>query len=315
VRLTVPSQAELDALPADRRMELLELESQRQDRELQHRERERQLLDSERERRRAGRHQWINSGVLLLGALLAGGSLISTVLALRTGQEQLRAGQQELLTARESQITDRYIRAVEQLGSPQREVRLGAIYALERIAHDSARDTGTILDVLTAYVREHAPAPNTDDFPLGARPSTDIASALAVITRLPHIAGRPLDLDKIRIPHGRLSHAHLESAELTDSDLTDIDLTGADLHGAHLTHTHMTIANLAGANLAGADLSSTRLLGADLAGADLTGTDLRSADLRGVQGVTEQNIRNVAVTDDDTRFGPLPPVPGQRKNP
>jgi hypothetical protein len=36
-------------------------------------------------------------------------------------------------------------------------VRLGGSYALERIARDSARDHPTVMEVLSAYVHEHAP--------------------------------------------------------------------------------------------------------------------------------------------------------------
>ena len=63
----------------------------------------------------------------------------------------------------EGQITDRFSKAIEQLGAltaenkPNVEVRLGAIYALERIAMDSPRDHRTIMEVLTAYVRQNAP--------------------------------------------------------------------------------------------------------------------------------------------------------------
>jgi hypothetical protein len=53
-------------------------------------------------------------------------------------------------------VTDRYTKAVEQLGSDKLEVRIGGIYALERIACDSARDHPTVMDVLTAFIREHS---------------------------------------------------------------------------------------------------------------------------------------------------------------
>src|SRR5215813_2164012 len=39
--------------------------------------------------------------------------------------------------ARSGQVTDRLTRAVEQLGSSNPQVRMGAIYALEQIAYDS----------------------------------------------------------------------------------------------------------------------------------------------------------------------------------
>lgn len=71
-----------------------------------------------------------------------------------------------LEVARQGQITERFTRAIDQLGSthpsdgsPNLEVRLGGIYALERIARDSERDHWPIVEVLTAYVREHRPWP------------------------------------------------------------------------------------------------------------------------------------------------------------
>jgi hypothetical protein len=42
--------------------------------------------------------------------------------------------------SREGQVTERYTRAIEQLGSKELDVRLGGIYALERVARDSARE-------------------------------------------------------------------------------------------------------------------------------------------------------------------------------
>lgn len=57
------------------------------------------------------------------------------------------------------QVTDRYSRAIEQLGSATLDVRLGGIYALEQIAKDSARgeeDQATIVEVLSAFVRVHS---------------------------------------------------------------------------------------------------------------------------------------------------------------
>src|SRR3954447_13018885 len=41
--------------------------------------------------------------------------------------------------SRAGQITERFTRAIDQLGSTQLDVRLGGIYALERLARDSPR--------------------------------------------------------------------------------------------------------------------------------------------------------------------------------
>ena len=74
-------------------------------------------------------------------------------------------------------MTDRYTKAVEQLGSDKLDVRIGGIYALERIARDSARDHPAVMEVLTAFIREHSREPwplpevptNADDADLNDR--------------------------------------------------------------------------------------------------------------------------------------------------
>jgi hypothetical protein len=59
---------------------------------------------------------------------------------------------------RREQVSDRYLRAVEQLGSDVLEVRIGAIYALERVTADSARDQPIVMAVLSAFIRERSRA-------------------------------------------------------------------------------------------------------------------------------------------------------------
>jgi hypothetical protein len=59
-----------------------------------------------------------------------------------------------LQVAEQGQLTERYTKAIEQLGSDKLDVRLGGIYALERIAADSERDHPTVVEVLSAFVRE-----------------------------------------------------------------------------------------------------------------------------------------------------------------
>jgi len=67
-----------------------------------------------------------------------------------------------LTTAREGQITERFTRAVDQLGAidqlgnPAIEIRLGGIYSLERIANESKKDYWPIMEILTAYVRKNS---------------------------------------------------------------------------------------------------------------------------------------------------------------
>ena len=83
--------------------------------------------------------------------------------------------------AEEGQVTERFTRAIEQLGNDKMAIRLGGIYALERIAKDSEKDHGPVMEVLTAYVRENAPRQNPPKVP--DRPATDIQAILTVIGR------------------------------------------------------------------------------------------------------------------------------------
>ena len=49
---------------------------------------------------------------------------------------------------------ERFTRAVDQLGDEKLQIRLGGIYALERIANESEKDYWPIVKIFTAYIRE-----------------------------------------------------------------------------------------------------------------------------------------------------------------
>jgi len=88
--------------------------------------------------------------------------------------------------AEQGLITERFTRAVEQLGAEQIAVRVGAIYALERIAIDSERDRGHILETLNAFVRHETLEEQAPDAEVGdAALRSDVEAALSVLTRGP----------------------------------------------------------------------------------------------------------------------------------
>src|SRR5205823_537482 len=58
---------------------------------------------------------------------------------------------------RERERITLYTQAIDQLGSEKRKVRLGGIYALERVARESDTDYQQSIEVLAAYIRENAP--------------------------------------------------------------------------------------------------------------------------------------------------------------
>jgi hypothetical protein len=58
---------------------------------------------------------------------------------------------------RRRQITERFSQAIDQLGSESPEIRLGAIYALERIAREDRDYHWPIIEILSTSVRHFAP--------------------------------------------------------------------------------------------------------------------------------------------------------------
>src|SRR5262245_4941285 len=108
----------------------------------------------------------------IVGGVVLIGGLFCTWASLKITQESATKNQE---ITREGQITDRFTKAIAQLGEQGPEklaVRLGGIYALERIAKDSKDDHWPIMEVLTAYVRETAPWPSMP--PKDAQPSKSI---------------------------------------------------------------------------------------------------------------------------------------------
>jgi uncharacterized protein YjbI with pentapeptide repeats len=217
----------------------------------------------------------IRGRMLQVGAgLLAAGALVYTALNFRL--------------SREGHVTERLTKATEQLGSERLEVRLGGIYALERIMVDSQRDHGTVVEVLCAFIREHS-AIDTEgkigqqshdgnaeqEIVVRAGPATDVRAALTVLGRRP--TGRD-ERGRVALPGTNMRGVDLQGAMLIGADLSGVDLAGANLVDSDLSDAHLARAKLVSANF-----SSARLNRAILSGADLTGACLNRADMKGVR--------------------------------
>jgi Pentapeptide repeats (8 copies) len=178
------------------------------------------------------------------------------------------------------QIADRFTKAIDQLGAvlkdekplddgkppPNIEVRLGGIYALEGITHDSPDYQGTVMEILGAYVREKLPAAQPAQVVADSgssekraavasknatpvRPRADILAALEVMGR--------------RDPahDGQYGFPNLEQVSFRDRDMSGVPLRNIDFR----------FADFAGANLDGTDLSGALLRWTNVGGCSLTG--------------------------------------------
>ncbi|MFI0135568.1 pentapeptide repeat-containing protein [Streptomyces luteogriseus] len=196
---------------------------------------------------------------------------------------QVGQASRELRISEHGQITSRFNSAINNLGSDSMDVRLGGIYALERIMQDSARDHPTVVSVLAAFAQRHArPSAESLKEPVDPEamptPEADVRAAIATLAhRRPNRdRGTLIDLSHTDL-RGLLLAARapikLPEVNLSETDLRLAYLVGADLHKAYLYN----------ANLEGADLETANLRDATLTGARLSDAFLSDADLRGAE--------------------------------
>jgi uncharacterized protein YjbI with pentapeptide repeats len=179
-------------------------------------------------------------------------------------------------------------------------VRLGAIYALERIARDSERDHWPIMEILTAYVREHAPwegeKEQNNQLLWGVRPklAADIQAILTVIGRRTRTYGKgedhPLNLTCTDLRGAQLWEAHLEGAFLSKSCLDRAILAWSHLEGASLREAHLEGVELVHADLTGANLDGAYLTGASIINTCLAGASLREITAEGCLQITPEQL-------------------------
>ncbi len=214
----------------------------------------------------------VRTGLAIGGAVTAGFALL---LAFRRQQLAERTQQATEYDAGEKRVTELYVKAVDQLGSDKAPVRLGGLYALERLAQDNPVHRQSIVEVFCAYLR----MPYT---PPGAQLASGAASP-AEAAAVPHPANPPDsgDPDKpardpreerqVRLTAQRILARHLRpqiqnktpnhpaywGPEITldptaywgpeiTLDLTEAVLTDADFADCHLHNAIFTKANFTG---------------------------------------------------------------------
>ena len=234
--------------------------------------------------------------------------------ALHLNRKRTANDTKRLESDRQRLVNETYVKAIEQLGHAKMEVRLGAIYALERIAATDRDYHWPITETLCAYIRERPASEwggetakealkealavgeptqagsTVERQRVGDKaeseggkqelkfPPTDIQSILNVFERRSKERKTWEETDGLRL---NLHLIDLRGAVLLEVSLRRADLRGARVTGAYLLGTDLAGADLRAAVLRGAVLTDANLSDADLRGANLKGADLRGADLRG----------------------------------
>jgi Pentapeptide repeats (8 copies) len=234
--------------------------------------------------------QGIGGFILLAGAAATWRQIqISREQMNRTHQYNL----QQLVHLNRGQSTERYTRAIDQLGSDQGDVRIGGIYALEQIARDEEPYHGPIIEVLTAYVRGHAPKSHVEEgLETESAESVDPSippNYVVRIREIDHLRKRAPDLQAVMTVLGRRTFL-LDPAETWEIlNLSGVDLSHADLHRA----------NLCGVDFSSADLSMSFFREAKLDNSHLNFADFRAASF------VEASVTNCNMHAVDLRYSYL----------
>src|SRR3712207_4857388 len=228
-------------------------------------------------------------GVLLAGFVGVIGLLLTwrnQRLTQRSLEDTRRNTQEQIRLTEQGQLTERFTRAIDQLGAtddegnPRLEIRLGGIYALERVDKESPERAyhSTVMEVLTAYVRENAPWPpkssNKPERDLIKPPEggsvSDSASNAATepkndsVQGVEPTSGAPrTDIQAVLDVLKRREEEHVPEKHRVRLVLQGTDLQGADLQGANLQEANLRGANFRGANFRGANLQGANRMTQD----------------------------------------------------
>jgi membrane protein implicated in regulation of membrane protease activity len=234
--------------------------------------------------------------LIVLGALTAAVVLLIARRASLDRREQRR----------EHHLAQRFARAVDQLGHPALDVRLGGLYSLERLAQESPEDHVPIIEILAAFVREHAPWPprvgaqSGDGHKLAPAASHPAAAPAALTPSGFSPAGaapagiapagmgppNPETSSSNGVPTRSRPATDVQAAvtilgrrTLAYDSGAPISLPYTSLSGSTLTGAQFERAVFSGAVLEGADLFKANLAAADLEGANLKDAGLLLANL------------------------------------
>ncbi len=173
-----------------------------------------------------------------LAAGAGAGAAVGLMLAFRRQHHQEIATAQTDHDATERRITELYTKAVEQLGSDKAPVRLGGLYALERLSQDNEAQRQTIVNVICAYLRmpfPHQPtagvlAPNgtenADEVSTGSMANPDADDDAWQQERQVRLTAQRILSDHLRKPD---DNQRLTSRATRFWDQVTLDLTGATL--------------------------------------------------------------------------------------
>ena len=255
-----------------------------------------------------GDQESLSTTIRNLGLVVGG--IIAMLLAVWRSQVATRQAD----TAQQGLLNERYQQGAEMLGSEVLSVRLGGIYALERLAveHPGLYHI-QVMKLFCSFVRNPTKDENDEDIVVRVRPQFMVSSlredVQAVLTAIGNRSEEGLGIEEMW--QFRLD---LHGANLIGAYLPKANLAGADLSGANLLMANFPEANLSNAFLFGAFLSPppTRdqdiledtetvmaWLGVFPSGSNISGAWFSRAGVSSIKGLTQRQLDKACADPDD----------------
>ena len=236
-------------------------------------------------------------------------------------QQQSEAASEQSNIAQSNLLDDRYQTGVEMLDSQVLSVRLGGIYALERVAeNDPSTYHISTMSVLSAFIRnshikderegkrDHAVPDNEQK-----GPPEDVCTILEVIGRRSskqheiesernytvNLKGARLCEWRQRVPifapESDFSNVNFSHADLSQADLESVKFVRSKFFMANLSGAYFLDADFSHASFYRADLSGARFLLVNLSEADLARAKLSGTSLKKANGLTQEQINSAEI--------------------
>ena len=181
----------------------------------------------------------------------------------RVAERSLETTNKNLEITEKGHFTERFTKAVDQLGSSQKAVQIGGIYALEKLAQERIEYHNTIFEILCAFVQEYFSVKNTE---------TDSSEYNTVVLAIIKVIGRRtrpedeydglIDLSNTVLKDVNFSQQHqidLSTSNFNNSQLKGVTFSKVNFARSHLLNTQLDNVNFYISNLEGATLTQTKL--------------------------------------------------------
>ena len=238
--------------------------------------------------------------------------------ALRQSDAALRqsqTSQRSLETAQRSLLNERYQKGAEMLGNNILSVRLGGIYALQRLAEEYPKEYHIqIMELFCQFARYPVRDENMEGEQGKGRfhSREDVQAVMNAIgnrdekrIKIEKENGFRLALSNVKLQRYNMSHANLSQLRfgVDDSSKAQFNPSSVSLRTPNFSDVYFTGANLSGADFYGANFSGSQFLFADLSGAifweaNLSGANFNDSNLSGAN-FNDSNLSGANFNDSN----------------